>query len=86
MKNNLKKIGKDVIDLEIKGLTKLKKSINSSFDYAVEAIANCQSKIILAGVGKSGLIASKIASTFSSKSQVSSILPFLSTWPVDIFK
>jgi arabinose-5-phosphate isomerase len=66
MKNNLKKIGKDVIDLEIKGLTKLKKSINSSFDYAVEAIANCQSKIILAGVGKSGLIASKIASTFSS--------------------
>ncbi len=66
MKNNLKKIGKDVIDLEIKGLTKLKRSINSSFDDAVETIANCQSKIILAGVGKSGLIASKIASTFSS--------------------
>ena len=66
MKNNLKKIGKNVIDLEIKGLTKLKKSINSSFDDAVETIANCQSKIILAGVGKSGLIASKIASTFSS--------------------
>ena len=66
MKNSLKKIGKDVIDLEIKGLTKLKRSINSSFDDAVETIANCQSKIILAGVGKSGLIASKIASTFSS--------------------
>ena len=66
MKNNLKKIGKNVIDLEIKGLTKLKKFINSSFDDAVEIIANCQSKVILAGVGKSGLIASKIASTFSS--------------------
>ena len=66
MKNNLKKIAKNVIELEIKGLRKLKKFINSSFNNAVEAIANCQSKVILVGVGKSGLIASKIASTFSS--------------------
>ena len=66
MKNNLKKIAKSVIELEIKGLRKLKKFINSSFNNAVEAIANCQSKVILAGVGKSGIIASKIASTFSS--------------------
>ena len=56
MKNDLKKIAKNVIDLEIKGLNKLKKFINSSFNSAVEAIANCQSKVILAGVGKSGLI------------------------------
>jgi len=66
MKNDLKKIAKNVIELEIKGLRKLKKSINSSFNKALEAIANCQSKVILVGVGKSGLIASKIASTFSS--------------------
>ena len=66
MKNDLKKIAKNVIELEINGLKKLKKYINSSFNNAVEVIANCQSKVILAGVGKSGLIASKIASTFSS--------------------
>ena len=66
MKNDLKKIAKEVIDLEIKDLKRLKKFINSSFSQAVEVIANCQSKVILAGVGKSGLIASKIASTFSS--------------------
>jgi arabinose-5-phosphate isomerase len=67
MKNkNYKKIAKDVIELEIKALKNLKKSINSNFDKAVKAIANCQSKIILCGVGKSGLIASKIASTLSS--------------------
>jgi len=66
MKNSLNKIAKNVIELEIKGLRKLKKFINSSFNSAVETIANCQSKVILAGVGKSGLIASKIASTFSS--------------------
>ena len=66
MKNDYKKIAGKVIELEIKALKKLKKNINYSFNKAVEIIANCQSKIVIAGVGKSGLIASKIASTFSS--------------------
>tara|TARA_Y100001936_G_scaffold239401_1_gene272466 strand:- start:22 stop:987 length:966 start_codon:yes stop_codon:yes gene_type:complete len=56
----------NVIDLEIKALLKLKKSISNSFNEAVVKIAKCQSKIILCGVGKSGLIASKIASTLAS--------------------
>ncbi len=60
------KVAKEVIDLEIKALIKLKKNINESFDLAVQQIIKCQSKIILCGVGKSGLIANKIASTLSS--------------------
>lgn len=60
------KIAKEVIDLKIHALNKLKKSFDSSFSKAVNVIANCQSKIILVGVGKSGLIAAKIASTLSS--------------------
>ena len=56
----------DVINLEIKALQKLKKNINNSFTKAVMHIAKCQSKVILCGVGKSGLIASKIAATLSS--------------------
>ena len=63
---NYKKIAKNVIDLEIKALQKLKKSINNSFDEAVNAIVKCQSKVILCGVGKSGLIAAKISATLSS--------------------
>ena len=59
-------IAKDVIDLEIKALQKLKKIINDSFNKAVIQIAKCQSKVVLCGVGKSGLIASKIAATLSS--------------------
>jgi arabinose-5-phosphate isomerase len=59
-------IAKDVISLEIKALQKLKKNINNSFSEAVMQIARCQSKVILCGVGKSGLIASKIAATLSS--------------------
>ena len=54
IKENYKKIAKNVIDLEIQALKKLKISINNSFNDAVSAIAKCQSKIILCGVGKSG--------------------------------
>ena len=65
-KINYKNIAKDVINLEIKALTKLKRSLNKNFDKAVNAIVNCQSKIILCGVGKSGIIANKISATLSS--------------------
>mgnify|MGYP003311974712 CR=1 FL=1 len=57
---------KDVINLEIRALQKLKINLNNSFNLAVRQISNCQSKIILCGVGKSGLIASKIAATLAS--------------------
>ena len=59
-------IANNVINLEIKALQKLKKNINKSFSDAVIKIAKCQSKVILCGVGKSGLIASKISSTLAS--------------------
>jgi arabinose-5-phosphate isomerase len=65
-KEDYKKIAKNVINLEIKALKKLKKSINKSFSDAVRVIVKCQSKVILCGVGKSGLIAAKISSTLSS--------------------
>ena len=65
-KKKFLKIAKKVIDLQIIALKKLKKNLNSSFNEAVTQIANCQSKVVLCGVGKSGLIASKIAATLSS--------------------
>ena len=65
-KNKFISEAKNVINLEITALQKLKKNINSSFHKAVIQIAKCNSKVILCGVGKSGLIASKIASTLSS--------------------
>ena len=65
-KTENKSIAKKVINLEIEALRKLKKSIDKNFDKAVNAIVGCQSKIVLCGVGKSGLIAAKIAATMSS--------------------
>ena len=67
MKNrNYIKTAKEVINLEIDALKKLKKNLNNSFNKAVIEISKCQSKVILCGVGKSGLIAQKIAATLSS--------------------
>jgi len=66
-KINFTKIAKEVIETEIQSLKKLKKNIKSSFNKAVQAILNCKKgKVIISGVGKSGIIAKKIASTLSS--------------------
>jgi len=64
--NNYDEIGKEVIDLQIKALKKLKNSINHSFKESVKLISKCKSKVIVCGVGKSGIIASKISATLSS--------------------
>jgi len=67
MKNkNYKKSALNSINLQIKALQKLKSSIGSSFNEAVKTIGECNSKTILIGVGKSGHVASQIASSLSS--------------------
>ena len=65
MKKNYSKLGRNVIDLQINALKKTKKLIGNSFNDAVELLSNCKSKVILCGVGKSGLIAAKISATIS---------------------
>ena len=56
----------NIIGIEIKGLSLLKERINKSVKEAVEAIYKCRGKVVLTGMGKSGLVAKKIASTMSS--------------------
>ena len=66
-KENFTIVAKEVIEKEIFSLKKLKLNLNKSFNKAVEAILKCKNgKIILSGVGKSGLIAKKSAATFAS--------------------
>ena len=47
MKKNYKKNAQNVIELQIKSLKKLKKTINSSFNNAVDSIVKCQSKVVI---------------------------------------
>ena len=66
-KTKSQKIAEDVIQHEIDALKNLKKSLNLSFTKIVKSIVNCKGgKIIVSGVGKSGIIARKWAATFSS--------------------
>ena len=55
-----------VIRLEAQALTHLEESVSSQFEDAVRMLQACQGKVILMGVGKSGLIANKIAATMVS--------------------
>ena len=66
--NNKKYItlAKKSAQIQLDELKKIKKVFNSSFVKAVDLISNCKGKVILAGIGKSGLIARKISATFSS--------------------
>ena len=68
MKNiKIKNLGKEVIKLEIEALKKLHKNIGNSFNRIIRTIINCKNgKIIISGVGKSGIIAKKWSATFSS--------------------
>jgi arabinose-5-phosphate isomerase len=55
-----------VVDEEIEGLKALRDRLGSELVRAVEAIAGCRGRLIVSGVGKSGQIAKKIASTLTS--------------------
>ena len=66
MKKDYKKIARNVISTEINGLKKLRNSINDSFNKAVDLILKLEGKLVLCGIGKSGLIARKAAATLSS--------------------
>lgn len=62
----LKSQVQEVIRLEADSLYKMSESITDEFSEALFVIASCQGKVVLTGVGKSGLIARKIAATMSS--------------------
>lgn len=55
-----------VFDIEIKTLERLRDSLDSEFLEAVNLILKCEGKVLTTGVGKSGHIARKVASTLSS--------------------
>lgn len=55
-----------VLKIEVEGLIDLMERLDENFEKALEMILECKGKVVLCGMGKSGLIARKIASTLSS--------------------
>lgn len=58
--------GKQVIDIERKGLAQLEQYINDDFHHACEILFYCSGKVVVMGMGKSGHIARKLAATLAS--------------------
>jgi arabinose-5-phosphate isomerase len=55
-----------VLEIEAKALSDLLARLDQSFVRAVDILLNCRGRVVVAGMGKSGLIGQKISATFSS--------------------
>ncbi|MDB5139597.1 MAG: kpsF [Mucilaginibacter sp.] len=62
----MKEIAKKVFDIEIESLRYVADAIDDEFTNVVDAILNTSGKLIVIGIGKSGIIGKKIAATFAS--------------------
>ena len=60
------KLASEVFDIEAKAILKLKDSLGIEFDKAIDILYNTKGKVIITGMGKSGLIGKKIAATLTS--------------------
>ncbi|MCA9789651.1 MAG: KpsF/GutQ family sugar-phosphate isomerase, partial [Cyanobacteria bacterium HKST-UBA05] len=58
--------GREVLDIEIKALMQLRNRLDARFEQAVDLMGACMGRIIITGMGKSGIIGKKIAATLSS--------------------
>ncbi|MEK6712980.1 MAG: KpsF/GutQ family sugar-phosphate isomerase, partial [Nitrospirota bacterium] len=58
--------GKKVLDIEARAIDSLKARLNHSFSDAISLLYNCKGRVVVTGMGKSGLIGKKISATFAS--------------------
>lgn len=64
--SKINELAKEVLTIEANSILRLKNSIGSEFDKAIDLLFNCKGRVIVTGMGKSGLIGRKIAATLSS--------------------
>jgi arabinose-5-phosphate isomerase len=63
---DLLEVAKEVIKIEIDAISDLEKRLDDSFIKACDILYNCKGKVVVTGIGKSGIIGQKIASTLAS--------------------
>lgn len=59
-------LAKEVLQIEAEGISSLIDQIGPEFDKAISLIMNCPSRLIITGIGKSGIIGQKISATLNS--------------------
>lgn len=63
---NYKTIAQETLNIEAQTLLQASKNMNDVFEKAVAMVLACKGKLVVTGVGKSGLIGAKMAATFAS--------------------
>jgi len=66
VKTGLLELAREVVRTEAKAVAELESRLGPEFEKAVATLAACRGKVIVSGVGKSGLIGQKIAATLTS--------------------
>ncbi len=66
MPQDYQAIAKQVFDIEAEAVLNLKNQLDEDFNGSIEAIINTQGRVVICGMGKSGLIGKKIMATFAS--------------------
>ena len=69
-----REIGRQVLESEAEAIRNLIPRLGASFDAAVAALASCRGRVVVSGMGKSGLIGAKIAATLASTGTPSNFL------------
>ncbi len=64
--SKINELAKEVLDIEANSILRLKNNIGEEFDKAIDILYNCKGRVIVTGMGKSGIIGKKIAATLSS--------------------
>lgn len=64
--SKINELAKEVLEIEANAVLRLKSNIGEAFDKAIDILYNCKGRVIVTGMGKSGLIGKKIAATMSS--------------------
>ncbi|BBD07069.1 KpsF/GutQ family sugar-phosphate isomerase [Desulfovibrio ferrophilus] len=59
-------LARETIDVEAQGLAHVRDRLDDNFVMALEMMANCKGRVVVTGIGKSGLVGRKIAATLSS--------------------
>lgn len=66
MTKDITALAKEVLDIEANSILRMKNNINGCFERAIDILYACKGRVIVTGMGKSGLIGKKIAATLSS--------------------
>ena len=64
--SRINELANEVLDIEANSILRLKSNIGEGFDKAIDILYNCKGRVIVTGMGKSGIIGKKIAATMSS--------------------